>query len=281
MHPPGREWPASFRVAQGRLEEAEHLLRGHEDLPETTQAVVALQVARGQTSLAAALLHRRLNELGRDNLLSSLCRCSLSWSTCNSPSPMCLGPLKPRRPFSRSPNDRRTPGGLPRGELALGAVCAADADARSARRHLDSSLGLFVQLRMPHGPARVHFASARALADRDAGAAVEEARQALRTFEDLGASHDADEVAAFLRDHGVAGRTGPKLVGESTKREVEVLRLLGEGLTNAEIAARLFISTKTVAKPTSATSSRSSICATGPKRPRTPIASCLLTPSSS
>jgi DNA-binding NarL/FixJ family response regulator len=30
-------------------------------------------------------------------------------------------------------------------------------------------------------------------------------------------------------------------------RKLEVLRLLGEGLTNAEIAARLYISTKTVA----------------------------------
>ncbi len=53
-----------------------------------------------------------------------------------------------------------------------------------------------------------------------------------------------DEALALLHRLG-EGRGRPSGLGDLTARELEVVRLVEEGLTNGQIAARLFISTKT------------------------------------
>jgi DNA-binding NarL/FixJ family response regulator len=94
----------------------------------------------------------------------------------------------------------------------------------------------------------VRFAAA--LGDGDRDAAIAEARSALAAFEDLGAAHHANVAAALLRSLGItatrAGRRGMGGPSGLTSREVEVLRLIGEGLSNREMAERLFVTRKTV-----------------------------------
>jgi DNA-binding CsgD family transcriptional regulator len=81
----------------------------------------------------------------------------------------------------------------------------------------------------------------------------ESMRRALDLFTDLRAAPAAARVRRLLQDRGirVPAQRGPRATTAAhpaglTARESEVLEVLREGLTNAEIAKRLFLSPRTV-----------------------------------
>jgi DNA-binding NarL/FixJ family response regulator len=57
----------------------------------------------------------------------------------------------------------------------------------------------------------------------------------------------ASQLLSYVRQNEPSARIGSEPVGQLTPRELEVLRLLADGLENSEIAHELVISTRTAA----------------------------------
>jgi DNA-binding CsgD family transcriptional regulator len=232
-----------LRIVQGRLEEARLLLRDHEDLDESVRPLASLDLAQGAPGLAATRLKERIDDLA-DQPVAAFPLWTLLVDA-----QIALDVLADADRAVASMQDiaNRTQSRRHAAEVffARGKVAAArtEPDAPELLREASRS---FAGSSLPLLAARARYARARALLAGDRGAAISEARAALAGFERLGATGDADEASRFLRDLGVRGRTGPKEIGRLSKREIEVLRLVAEGLSNQEIAERLFISVKTV-----------------------------------
>lgn len=238
---------AGLRVRQGRLEEAAGLLArvgaALQDEAEAALSVAALLLARGDARAASRNLEQRMHHLAahRSHLAAALDLLVDAHVASGDTDAAAAAAA------------RLAEVGAPVGDDRLRAVVAgAEGRVRAARgdpeagvTHLETALGLWSRLDLPFEAARARFELGRALATSRPDVAVDHTRRALAAFDALGASLDADRAAAFLRSLGVAARPGPKGVGTLTAREQQVLRLLGAGLSNPEIAERLHVSRKT------------------------------------
>jgi DNA-binding CsgD family transcriptional regulator len=236
---------AHLRLAQGRIEEAARLLEGLEDHGPAAQVLAAVRLARGELELATSLLRRRLREVSEDRLESAPLLELLAEAE------IAQGATQTAMDRARELAELGTRLScdviVARGERALGRTLAAAGEGAEAVPHLERALEAFGRLELPFETSRTRLLLAQAMVGEEREAAIAEARTALASFEKLGAARDADAAAAYLRSLGVkAARSGPRGLGALTKREAEVLGLLAEGLSNREIAERLFVTRKTV-----------------------------------
>jgi DNA-binding NarL/FixJ family response regulator len=136
--------------------------------------------------------------------------------------------------------------------FAAGFVALSDGKADAARQHLEDAVDFYLQSGAPFELARARVELARALAALGrTEAAAEEARRAMELFSELKAEHEMARTRTVI--DSIASSVSPSTRepsapshGGLTKREIEVLRLVAEGLSNQTIAERLFVSDHTV-----------------------------------
>ena len=219
---------ADLRIRQGRFEEAERLLEGAEWHPAAKRLLAAIAFGRGDLSLAEDLARLSLeSDPGCAPLLDLLVDIRLA-----------RGDPAGAEEAAQRLTGLATVSGDAWAEFAIGRL-------HGSATHLQAALEKFSALDLPLEAGRARLELARTLAPGTPTAAAAEARLALGTFQQLGAVRDADRAAELLRGLGAGGRAWPRGRGALTQRQTEVLALVAEGCTDAEIAERLYISRRT------------------------------------
>jgi ATP/maltotriose-dependent transcriptional regulator MalT len=252
----GVEQLAELRRRQGRWDEAEELFQQVEGRSLSLLGRGAIALDRGDATTAADLLERFLrrtppdNWNGRASALELLVRARLALERQDG----AESAAEELRSLAKNVDAPTIRASLC---LAEGVLLGAEGECEEARRRFEDAVDLFLQAQAPFEAARARLDLAQCLVGVDRpGPARQEARSALDSFQKLGAAREAFRAEAKLKEladePGPApsppGATPSPPAGEHplTPRELEVLRLVSEGLSDKEIADRLHLSGHTV-----------------------------------
>jgi len=234
---------ANLSIRRGRLKEAADRLSGYEDCIEVAEVLARLCLARGEPDQAEATLRRALREVSTDVLSSApLLALLVDVELARGRSDAAAAAAGELRAIAET-SDVTAVWIL--SDLSAGRVAATTGgDAAIPFR---TALARLSRDQLPVLRADIQLELANVLQESDPPAAVAECRSALAIFERAGAQHAADRTAALLRSLGVTSRSRAGVTNDAglSRREREVLELLREGLSNAEIGHRLFITSKT------------------------------------
>ena len=237
---------ADLRRRQGRLAEAEELLGRAPRNPLAPVVKAELALDLGDASAAADLLEPVLRRVPEQNMtlraapLEVMVRAKAAAGDYEA----AKAYLIELRAVADAVGTRPLSALL---DLCEGLVAAAS-DYEQARERLEDAVEHFAAsgASFELGRARLELARVLASLGREE-AAVREATVAQRGLDEVGATAEAARARDLLTRLGArpAARTtrGDQVL---TPRELEVLRLVSEGLTDGEIAARLVLSKHTV-----------------------------------
>jgi DNA-binding CsgD family transcriptional regulator len=235
---------ADLRQRQGRPEEGLELLGAADDTAGGAVVRAACLVDLGRADDARTVLRSTLTLHPPEDpyhplLVAALAEVELAAGRVEAAADL----LATDQPASRTRSYPRGAGAL---AMASGLLAVAQGDNESARRRLGFALEVFSHLDLPFEAACTELRLAALLRASDLDAAIGRAQAAHRRLEEIGARHRTDEAAAQLRSLGVTPPPGRPSAEALTARERDVLQLLAAGLSNPDIAQRLFLSRRTV-----------------------------------